>query len=174
MKIAELEPTAFVIENNKQYTKAVVCVTFKYSLKENKKTLMTTKEIREKLYKDGFYIDGVKYVRFKRSAGSARVGKCLFIKENLYDDMMEWSYMGIDHTEGIDMDLAKIETYMALTTSSIIDTLKIESKNILLIDDYESVFKDTVMATRLDQAGNLITAPEETTVKNSIWMDNLY
>ncbi len=169
MKIAELEPTAFVIENNKQYTKAVVCVTFKYSLKENKKTLMTTKEIREKLYKDGFYIDGVKYVRFKRSAGSARVGKCLFIKENLYDDMMEWSYMGIDHTEGIDMDLAKIETYMALTTSSIIDTLKIESKNILLIDDYESVFKDTVMATRLDQAGNLITAPEETTVKNSIW-----
>jgi hypothetical protein len=169
MKIAELEPTAFVIENNKQYTKAVVCVTFKYSLKENKKTLMTTKEIREKLYKDGFYIDGVKYVRFKRSAGSARVGKCLFVKEDLYDSMMEWSYMGIDHTRGIDMDLAKIETYMALTTSSIIDTLKIESKNILLIDDYESVFKDKVMATRLDQTGNLITAPAEATVKNSIW-----
>ncbi len=37
-----------------------------------------------------FFCDGIKYVRFKRSAGSSRVGKCLFIDERLYRQMHKW------------------------------------------------------------------------------------
>ena len=44
-------------------------------------------EIREQLYTHGFDIDGIHYVRYKRSAGSSRDGRCLFIAEPLYQDM---------------------------------------------------------------------------------------
>ena len=52
---------------------------------------VTCKAIREKLYTEGFDIDGIHYVRYKRSAGASRDGRCLFIAEPLYADMMEWS-----------------------------------------------------------------------------------
>ena len=55
-----------------------------YRIKGNFKTLNTVSDIRKSLYKEGFVCDGIKYVRFKRSSGSSRVGKCLFIDEKLY------------------------------------------------------------------------------------------
>ena len=51
--------------------------------------------IREHLYTHGFDIDGIHYVRYKRSAGSSRDGRCLFIAEPLYADMMAWSACGL-------------------------------------------------------------------------------
>ena len=52
-------------------------------------------ELRTYLYCNGFDIDGVHYVRYKRSAGSSRDGRCLFIAEPLYRDMMAWSACGL-------------------------------------------------------------------------------
>lgn len=170
IKIDELDSNAFYMNGNKQYTNAVINVKFNLTLKdENGKVLADRNALRKKLYQDGFDVDGVHYVRFKRSAGSARQGRCTFVREDLYQDLMEWSYMDIDHTEGIAMDLAKVETYMSLTTSSIIDTIVIRPENILLIDDVESIFKEKVMATELDSNNRLTTAPKVATVKNSIW-----
>lgn len=170
IKIDELDPAAFYMNGNKQFTNVVINVKFEYTLKDEKgKRISDRKALREKLYKNGFNVDGVHYVRFKRSAGSARQGRCLFVREDLYQDLMEWSYMGIDHTEGIEIDLAKIETYMSLTTSAIIDTLKIKPENILLIDDVDSIFEEKVMATELDASGRLATAPKIAKIKNSIW-----
>lgn len=170
IKIDELDEDAFVMNNGKQYSNAVVNVKFKYNLKdESGKVIMKTDKLRAKLYEEGFDVDGMHYVRFKRGAGSARQGKCLFVREDLYEDLMEWSYMGIDYTEGVEMDLAKIETYMSLTTSSIIGTLNIKPENILLIEDRDSLFKEKVMATELDSNNRLTTAPKVADIKNNIW-----
>lgn len=54
-------------------------------------TDISCREIREHLYTHGFDVDGVHYVRYKRSAGASRDGRCLFIAEPLYADMMVWS-----------------------------------------------------------------------------------
>jgi hypothetical protein len=169
IKINELDPNAFYMNGNQQYTNAVISVKFNLTFKnENGKVIADRKALRKKLYKDGFDLDGIHYVRFKRSAGSARQGRCTFVRQDLYKDLMEWSYMDIDHEEGIEMDLAKVETYMSLTTSSIIDTIVIRPENILLIDDVESIFDEKVMATKLIN-GRLHTAPKVATIKNSIW-----
>ena len=150
------------------------------------KTVANSDTIREKLYKDGFSIKysekvTVDYVRFKRSSGSSRVGKCLFIDKKLYKDMLEWSMMGLVFGFKEKIDLAGLEAYISLTVSSIIDTIHIEPKNILLIDDFESVFKDTVMVTEViqekyinddgkeDIRDRLHTEPRETEITNSIW-----
>lgn len=159
---------------------------------ENKIELTTTgfkivdnvDEIREHLYVNGFKLElpkeTVEYVRYKRSGGASRVGKCLFIRKELYKPMMEWSMMNIDNTEDIDIDLAGIQAYIALTTSSVIDIINIKPENILLIDDYTSTFKDKVMTTEivkedyLDKGeyktrDRLKTYIKEIEVNNNIW-----
>ena len=160
---------------------------------ENKLTLTTSgfkvidnaDDIRKKLYINGFQLqfekEKVKYIRFKRSGGASRVGKCLFIREELFEDMIKWSVIGLIFKDNIPIDLAGIQAYIALTTSSIIDTIIIEAKNILLIDDYKSIFKDKVMVTEIvkqnyiDDNGDesvrdrLKTYPKEVEITNNIW-----
>ena len=131
-------------------------------------TIDSRKQIREKLYKDGFYCNGTHYVRFKRSSGSARVGKCLFIDEKLYKRMHKWDMCGLKVKHGDPIDLAALESYISLTSSSIIDTLTIDPKSILVIDDYESVFKDKVAATKIVDS-SLHTEESEEMISNSIW-----
>lgn len=162
--------------------------------KENKIALTTSgfkvidnsDEIRKKIYMNGFKLnyndkEEVKYVRFKRSGGASRVGKCLFIREELFKAMIEWSVMGLIFKNDQPIDLAGIQAYISLTTSSIIDTIKIEPKNILLIDDYKSTFEDKVMVTEIvkqkyindngdeDERDRLMTYPKEIEITNNIW-----
>lgn len=135
--------------------------------KDKIKTVITCRDIRKKIYEDGFKINGKSFVRYKRSSGSSRQGKCLFILKKLYEPMMKWSYMGLN-TKG-KINLASMEAYIALTTSGIIDTIKIDPKSILLIDKYESIFKNTVMATRIVN-GKLSTEIEDNyDIYNDIW-----
>ena len=166
IQLQKLNNTVFYYENNKLYCNAIVSVKFTYSSDD-----YTTKQLRQKLYTDGFnlLINGqtIRYVRYKRSAGSARLGKCLFIQEKYYDEMMKWSLCGIDVTNG-KLDLAGIESYAALSLSSIESTIKIKPNEILLIEDYESTFTDDVIVCK-EKNGQLITSEEKTEIVNSIW-----
>lgn len=139
-----------------------------YKAKRNILTLNSVANIRENLYENGFICDGIKYVRFKRSSGSSRVGKCLFIDEKLYYRMHKWEMCGIKVKNGQNIDLASLEPYIALTLSSIIDTIQIYPENILVVDDYKSIFKDKVVATRLVD-NRLVSKPEIVEISNSIW-----
>lgn len=139
-----------------------------YRAKDNIKTCNNVADIRSDIYENGFVCEGIKYVRFKRSSGSSRVGKCLFINERLYDIMHEWEMCGIQVDEGQDIDLAALEPYIALTLSSIIDTIEIKPENILVVDDYKSVFCERAIATRLVD-GRLVSKPEDVEISNSIW-----
>lgn len=131
-------------------------------------TVLTVSDLRKELYSNGFTCDGCRYVRFKRSSGSSRVGKCLFIDEKLYPAMHRFEMCGIKVKRGDPIDLAALEAYIALTLSSIIDTIEISPESILVIDDYDSIFRDTVIATRSID-GRLHTDEEEVEIKNSIW-----
>lgn len=141
------------------------------------------KNIRSQLYKYGFNINingkNKHFVRYKRTSGSARVGKCLFINSKFAKQMLDWSFSGINHETGTEMDCAGMEAYISLPTSSAIDRLQLYPENILLIDDCYSEFEDTVMATELinqqkDEYGNVIsgdlyTNVKTTKIKNSIF-----
>lgn len=62
-----------------------------YHRQKNPKTIKTGAELRREFYKNGFMCDDVKYCRLKRSSGSARIGKCLFIREDLFAHMSNYS-----------------------------------------------------------------------------------
>ena len=124
-------------------------------------------ELRRALYRDGFVCDGRKYVRYQRSSGSSRVGKCLFIDERLAGRMARWNRCGLSPKQGEEIDLAAWEAYTALPVSSIIGTLEIRPENILVIDDWESAFEEDAVAVEED--GGLCAGVRRVAVRNSIW-----
>ena len=166
IQLQKINNTAFYYDNEKLYCDIIISVKFTYSSDD-----YTTKQLRHKLYTDGFnlLINGqtIHYVRYKRSAGASRLGKVLFIEEKYYDEMMQWSLCGIDVTNK-KLDLASLESYVALSLSSIESTIKIKPNEILLIDDYESTFTDDVIVCK-EENGQLTTSEEKTQITNSIW-----
>ena len=129
-------------------------------------TAVKCEDIRALLYRDGFTMDGIHYVRYKRSAGSSRTGHCLFIAEPLYADMMAWSSCGL--SAEVD-DQASWQAYISLTLSSIESILKLPKKAILIIPDQTSVFKTHAVCVRQAEDGMLTAKEEETEVENVIW-----
>lgn len=148
---------------------------FKYdadtrSYKRSDKTIptdITCQMIREHLYTNGFDIDGVHYVRYKRSAGASRDGRCLFIAEPLYADMMAWS--SCDLSADTASDQASWQAYIALTLSSIENVIKLPKKSILIIRDRVSRFKADAVCVKETDAHDLRAEEEETEIENVIW-----
>ena len=123
--------------------------------------------VREKLYADGFEIDGVHYVRYKRSAGASRDGRCMFIAEPLYADMMEWSACGFS-AEKVD-DQASFQSYIALTMSSIENTIRLPKKAILIMPDAVSEFWTDAVNVEETLDHDLTATYQKVFVKNKIW-----
>lgn len=132
------------------------------------KTIMNKSDLRQYLYENGFICDGIEYVRYKRSSGSSRVGKCLFVMKDLKKKMDKWDKCGLTIKEGDKIDLAAYEAYISLPMSSIIDTLEIQPENFLVIDDYKSIFKDKVVAVEVEGT-KLVASEKEVEIENNIW-----
>ena len=140
------------------------------SYKRSDKTIpsdVACQEIREHLYTYGFDIDGVHYVRYKRSAGASRDGRCLFIAEPLYVDMMSWS--SCDLSGDTASDQASWQAYIALTLSSIENTIELPKKSILVIRDRVSRFTADAVCVKETDTHDLMAEEEETEVENVIW-----
>ena len=141
-----------------------------HAYKRTDKTIpsdVTCQEVREHLYEHGFDIDGIHYVRYKRSAGASRDGRCLFIAEPLYAEMMEWSSCGLSADTASDQ--ASWQAYTALTLSSIESTIKLPKKSILIIRDRVSRFKADAVCVKETENHDLVAEEEETDIENVIW-----
>ena len=155
---------AFQDKYENEYTLAVINVKFNYTYKPENGKPVKIKDLRAHFYENGFYLDGVHYVRYKRSAGSSREGKCLFIDERLYKAMSKWSECGLKSQT----DLASWESYKALSLSSIKGTVDIPLDGILFIPDYKSTFVEEVVSVEL-QDGKLTAEQNQTKITNNIW-----
>ena len=154
---------SFEDEYQNQYTLAIINLKFTYTYKDenNGKDL---KQLREHFYKNGFNLNGVHYVRYKRSSGSSRQGKCLFINEKLLNHMSKWGECGLKPTG----DLASWEAYKSLSLSSLKGTIDVPLNGILFIPDYKSEFFEEVVSVE-EKEGVLVATTKETTIENDIW-----
>ena len=146
------------------YTLAVVNVKFNFIHRSENGKTVKIRQLREYFYENGFYIDGIHYVRYKRSAGSSREGKCLFIDERQYKAMAKWSECGLKPKT----DLASWESYKALSLSSLKGMVNIPLECILFVPDYKSTFTDEVVSVEI-QDGALTAAHKQTEISNDIW-----
>ncbi len=129
------------------YTLSVVNVKFNYVFRAEGGKSVNLKALREYFYTNGFCVDGVHYVRYKRSAGSSREGKCLFIDQRLQRAMSKWSECGLKPQK---KDRASWESYKALSLSSIKGTVEIPLDGILFVPDYKSVFQEEVVSVEIE------------------------
>ena len=155
---------SFADEHNNSYTLAIINVKFNFTYKQDDGKPIKVKQLREHFYSNGFNVDGVHYVRYKRSAGSSREGTCLFIDERLYKYMTKWSECGLKPTS----NLASWESYRALSLSSIKGTIEIPLDGILFVLDYQSTFTDEVVSVEM-QDSNLTAQTKQTQIANDIW-----
>ena len=117
--------------------------------------LSKDKKLRDKLYKNGFnFVYDYKketeyhYVRYKRTASSARKGSCLFIVDTykkgkkeikVSEEMNKWSNCGLTEPKGAD---TKWEAYKSLSLSGILEkTITLGKEEILVVNDKKSIFK---------------------------------
>lgn len=158
----------FEDEYGDRYTLALINLKFNYTYKENLlEGIVGVKELREYFYEHGFDLNGVHYVRYKRSSGSARQGKCLFIDERMLEHMEKWGECGLK-PEGGPKDLASWEAYKALSLSSLKDLVKIPFEGILFMPDCKSTFDEEVVCIQ-EEDGKLVSEKKVSTVTNDIW-----
>lgn len=123
-------------------------------------------EVREKLYNEGFDLNGIHYVYYKRSSAKVRVGETLFINEKLFNTMIDYSRLYLDMSE---QDIPSVMAYQSLINSSIIDTIKIKPEQILVINDYDSEITDIFDIIEQNNNGDVKCNTKEYTTSNSIW-----
>lgn len=155
---------SFQDKSGNEYTLAVINLKFNYTYKFENGKPIKIKDLRAHFYENGFYLDGIHYVRYKRSAGSSREGKCLFIDERLYKAMDKWSSCGLK----AQTDLVSWESYKALSLSSIKGTVNIPLHGILFVPDYKSVFTEEVISVELKDS-KLVAEQKQTEITNDIW-----
>ena len=154
---------SFEDEYQNKYTLSIINLKFTYIYKDENVN-KDRKGLREHFYKNGFNLNGVHYVRYKRSSGSSRQGKCLFIDENLLKAMEKWGECGLKPMG----DLASWEAYKSLSLSSLKGTIDIPLNGILFIQDCKSEFTEEVVSVEVKD-GALVATTKETLIKNDIW-----
>ncbi|HEY5588430.1 MAG TPA: hypothetical protein VIK86_05675 [Candidatus Paceibacterota bacterium] len=156
--------------DGKKYTLDIVNVKYnnKYMNKINKKVVgqMTTKQLRDWSYQDGFNFNDNAMSNWKRSTGKSRVGENMFILSSIRDKCLDWGRMGLKFTGKV--DIGSIRAYESLPLSSIIGEITINPENILVIADFESKFDWTMSKTYLVDK-ELKTETIKTEESNSIW-----
>lgn len=155
---------SFQDKSENEYTLAVINLKFNYTYKPENGKPVKIKDLRAHFYENGFYLDDIHYVRYKRSAGSSREGKCLFIDERLYKAMDKWSSCGLK----AQTDLASWESYKALSLSSVKGTVNIPLDGILFVPDYKSTFTEEVISLELKDS-KLVAEQKQTEITNDIW-----
>lgn len=172
---------------DEDYTFDLINVTFKWDLRIDKKgkqiknpkikdddkrvaKYISRVQIRDELYVNGFEVNGIKYLRYKRSSGSARVGHCLFIKESLKQMMDDWSNAGLDpkaHTG----DIVSFEAYKGLSLSSLSNLILLKPKNILFVKDFKATLKNEEVARVYfdDRKNKLEVKKDKCDIENKIW-----
>lgn len=102
----------------------------------------------------------VHYKMLFRSTGKAKIGSCMFIREDLYDIARDYLYMGIQLPKE-NAPIVEIGAYSSLVASSIVGKVKIDPKDILILKDVESSFLGNAISIGLDDKGHCQAVKKE-------------
>lgn len=144
---------------------------------EFKKDLFNKKsadEIREIFYTKGVEIrhdiqrkngkitkqEFVHYNMLYRSTGKAKNGSCMFICDRLYKKALKFIRMNLKMPKN-NSPIVEMSAYSSLIASSIVSTINIDPKNILILKDVASYFRTNVMSVETDEHKHCIAVPKQ-------------
>lgn len=120
-------------------------------------------EIRHDIQKKNSKVIKEEYVHYKmlyRSTGKAKDGSCMFICDRLYEKALNFIRMGLDMPNK-NAPIVEMSAYSSLIASSIVGTIKINPRNILIVEDVDSYFKTNIISVETDENKHCIAVPKE-------------
>lgn len=153
-------------EMDKKMTKRrriMECIAFARENKDRYKKL-SKEEIRRLLYNNGVDVEYVSrkrdgsikkrevihYQMLYRSTGKAKKGSCMFIRDKLHKKAQRFLYMGIKCPEN-NAQILELSAYAPLVSSTIVDRIRINPRNILILEDIDKSFITNVISIETDQ-----------------------
>lgn len=153
-------------EMDKKMTKRrriMECIAFARENKDRYEKL-SKEEIRRLLYNNGVAVEYVSrkrdgsikkrevihYQMLYRSTGKAKKGSCMFIRDKLHKKAQRFLYMGIKCPEN-NAQILELSAYAPLVSSTIVDRIRINPRNILILEDIDKSFITNVISIETDQ-----------------------
>lgn len=163
-RVAKVKHDDFLMERYRNKVNRVTELLKEAYKNRTKYTRLSTAEIRKIFYNDGVTInyvvtrkdgvvmrtDSVHYKMLYRSTGKAKKGSCMFICDRLYDRAKRFLYMGIKQ-DPEDPKIVEISAYAPLVSSSIIDKVRINPNNILILKDVDREYTTNVVSVETDE-----------------------
>lgn len=133
-------------------------------LNKDKYVKKSKEQIRTEYYKNGVDVvyttknkkgdliqeETIHYKKLFRTTGKAKKGSCIFIREELYERTYNFLSMGLQIPKE-NSPIVELSAYMPLVSSTIVDKIKINPKNILIVKDVESFFETKVVSVETDE-----------------------
>lgn len=124
----------------------------------------TAEEIRDEYYVNGVDVkypsynkkgniikeEVIHYKMLYRTTGKAKNGTCMFINEKLYDIAKSFLTMDIQLPYE-NTPIVEIGAYSSLITSTIVEKIQINPRNILVLKDVDSFFRTKVVSVETDE-----------------------
>lgn len=150
----------------------------KVKANKDKFVKLSKDELREKYYTEGVSVkykeETIHYKMLYRTPSKAKVGVCMFIRDELYDKAHEWMTMGIaDKLPDSRAKIVELSAYAPLSTSTIVDKFHLPVDNILVLEDQQSTFRTMAKIVGAIDDGNdgikCTVTDKETDVVNEMW-----
>lgn len=144
---------------------------------------MTADEIRKEFYVNGVDVEYITrkrsgeiikkeiihYKMLYRSTGKAKKGTCMFIRDKLYDKAINYLRMGIKLPDK-NADIVGISAYSSLVCSGIVGKIKINPKNILVLEDVDRFFRTKIISIETDKQKHCFTREiDDYKLKNTLF-----
>ena len=144
---------------------------------------MTADEIRKEFYVNGVDVEYITrkrsgeiikkeiihYKMLYRSTGKAKKGTCMFIRDKLYDKAINYLRMGIKLPDE-NADIVGISAYSSLVCSGIVGKIKINPKNILVLEDVDRFFRTKIISIETDKQKHCFTREiDDYKLKNTLF-----
>ena len=181
-RLAKVKHDAILVERSKNKVDKITELLKEAYKNRNQYKRMNTAEIRKLFYNEGVTInyvttkkdgeenvESIHYKMLYRSTGKAKKGSCMFIRDRLYERAHKFLYMGIEQDPDNPM-IVEISAYAPLVSSSIVDRVRINPNNILILKDVDRNYTTNVVSVETDENQHCIArAIEEYRLKNTLF-----
>ena len=181
-RLAKVKHDAILVERSKNKVDKITELLKEAYKNRNQYKRMNTAEIRKLFYNEGVTInyvttkkdgeenvESIHYKMLYRSTGKAKKGSCMFIRDRLYERAHKFLYMGIEQDPDNPM-IVEISAYAPLVSSSIVDRVRINPNNILILKDVDRSYTTNVVSVETDENQHCIArAIEEYRLKNTLF-----
>lgn len=116
-------------------------------------------ELRKIYYRDGVVVRynskkgkprEIRYRMLYRTTGKAKEGSAIFIRESRIKKALNWIRMGIKLPKN-NAPIVELGAYCSLTASAIVDRIKIDPSQILVLKDVDSFFRTKIVSIETDE-----------------------